>query len=120
MKLRSRTIALVFTLVVMVAVPLYAHMKIEKTEPAADSTLKAAPKQIQVWFNEAPDVKVTKMDLTGPSGAMKLAPPRVDGKSIAATVQGPLSDGAYTATWQSAGDDGHVQKGEIKFTLRTK
>jgi len=41
MKLRSIG---VFTLVVMVATPLYAHMKIEKTEPAADSTLKAAPK----------------------------------------------------------------------------
>jgi methionine-rich copper-binding protein CopC len=43
-----------------------------------------------------------------------------DGKSISAGVAGTLQDGAYTAAWQSAGDDGHVQKGDFKFTLKTK
>lgn len=120
MKLQSRSLVLVVLLAIALAVPLYAHMKIEKTEPAADSTIKAAPKQIQVWFNETPDIKVTKMNLVGPSGEAKLAAARVDGKSIAAAVAGTLPDGAYTATWQSAGDDGHLQKGEFKFTLKTK
>ena len=116
----KRNIRWFLLLAVALAVPLYAHMKIEKTEPATDSTISTAPKQIQVWFNETPDIKVTKMSLSGPSGEAKVAAPRVDGKAITAAVTGPLADGAYTATWQSAGDDGHLQKGEFKFTLKTK
>ena len=112
--------ALVLIIALAVAIPLYAHMKIEKTAPAADSMVNSAPKQIQVWFNETPDIKVTKVSLTGPSGPAKLAAPSLDGKSIVAGVQGTLPDGAYTAAWQSAGDDGHVQRGEFKFTLKTK
>jgi len=112
--------ALVLPIALAVAIPLYAHMKIEKTVPAAESTINAAPNQIQVWFNETPDIKITKVSLTGPSGAATLASPSIDGKSIVARVQGTLPDGAYTAAWQSAGDDGHVQKGEFKFTLKTK
>jgi methionine-rich copper-binding protein CopC len=60
------------------------------------------------------------MTLTGPSGPVKVAAPHLDGKSIAAAVQGTLPDGSYTASWQSAGDDGHAQKGEFKFTVKTK
>jgi len=29
-----------------------------------------------------------------------------------------MSDGRYTVAWQSAGDDGHVQKGDFAFTLK--
>jgi methionine-rich copper-binding protein CopC len=111
---------IVLIAVIGLAIPLYAHMKIEKTARAADSTVNAPPKQIQVWFNETPDAKVTKMSLTGSSGAVKLGAPSVDGKSIAAAIVGALPDGAYNASWQSAGDDGHAQRGEFKFTVKTK
>jgi len=118
--MNSKRIAVVLIFALAAAIPLYAHMKIEKTAPVADSTIKAAPKQIQVWFDEAPDIKVTKMNLMGPSGPVKLAAPAINGKSIVAAVTGTLADGLYDATWQSAGDDGHVQNGEFKFTLKTK
>ena len=30
-----------------------------------------------------------------------------------------LADGDYVVKWQTSGDDGHIQKGEYKFTLKS-
>jgi hypothetical protein len=97
-----------------------AHMKATKFEPAADSTVGAAPARVQVWFTQAPDPKVSKIELTGPTGAVKLGAMQVTAeKSIVAAIEGSLGNGRYTASWQSAGDDGHVQKGTYSFSVQT-
>lgn len=96
----------------------FAHMKLARTLPAADSTV-AAPAQVQAWFTQAPDPKVSRLSLEGPAGPAKLGALRVaDDKSLAAPIEGTLSDGVYTVSWQAAGDDGHIQKGAFKFTVR--
>jgi methionine-rich copper-binding protein CopC len=96
-----------------------AHAKLEKTEPAANATVTAAPTSVQLWFSEAPDLKVTKVVLTGPSGAVELGPAHSMGKNnVMAPIVGKMADGKYTVSWQTAGDDGHVQKGEFVFTLK--
>ena len=119
MNSRFKKLIGMIVIVTAVAIPVFAHMKILKTEPADNSAVTSSPKQVQVWFDEAPDAKVTKMTLTCPSGDAKLAAPKVVDKSIQAAVQGALADGAYTCDWTSAGDDGHVQKGQFKFTVKT-
>jgi methionine-rich copper-binding protein CopC len=107
--------SLAFVLVAALA----AHMKLVKSMPVADATSTAPPSRIQVWFSQAPDVKVSKLDLAGPTGAVKLTNfHAMDDKSIVATVADKMSDGLYTVAWQAAGDDGHVQKGAFKFTLK--
>jgi methionine-rich copper-binding protein CopC len=73
-----------------------------------------------VWFTEAPDIKVSRLGLTGPSGPVKLSVPKTDGKSVVSNIEGSLGDGVYTAAWQSAGNDGHIQKGEFKFTVKRR
>lgn len=110
----ARTAALLALLIVPVA--LSAHMKFEKSEPAPDSTVKAV-KTIQLWFSEAPDQKVSKIEVVGPGGPMKVAGLHAMGKSLMVAIEGTAPAGAYTVNWQSAGDDGHVQKGDFKFTL---
>ena len=47
-----------------------AHAKLEKSEPADKATLTAAPVHVQLWFNEAPDVKTSKIELKGAAGAV--------------------------------------------------
>ena len=120
MKSRHRAISLVLLFVVASAIPLYAQMKIDKTEPVANSTNNTPPKQIQIWFNEAPVYGFTKINLVGPIGGVKLAALVFDGKSVSAAVVGVLPDGAYLATWQSANNSGHVQRGQFKFVVKTK
>jgi copper resistance protein C len=101
------------------AATVVAHMKAAKTEPAADSTLTSSPARVQVWFTQVPDPKLTKLEVTGPAGAVKLNGFKVnDDKSAVATVEGTLANGRYTVRWQSAGDDGHVQKGEFAFSVK--
>jgi len=96
-----------------------AHAKVEKSEPADGATIAAAPASIQIWFSEAVDTKVSKIVLTGPSGAVKLGPAHsMAPRSLMAGIGGTLADGAYTIDWQTAGDDGHVVKGAPHFTIR--
>jgi methionine-rich copper-binding protein CopC len=108
--------------VVLVAasgVALLAHMKATRTEPASNATVTAAPARIQVWFTQAPDIKVSRLELSGPAGPVKLTGfSATSEKSIVAAVEGTLADGRYVARWQSAGDDGHVQKGEFAFSVK--
>lgn len=115
---QPRNLLCAAALVVAIAIPLFAHMKVEKSEPAADSTVTTVPKMVQVWFSQAPDMTVSKMTLAGPSGPVKLAAPKAIGHSLAAVIEGKIVNGSYTSAWQSAGDDGHLQKGEFKFTVQ--
>jgi methionine-rich copper-binding protein CopC len=93
-------------------------MKLQKSEPAADSTVTTAPNTIQIWFSEAPDTKVSKVELAGPKGPIKVMGLHAMDKSLMVMIDGTIADGAYVVTWQSAGDDGHLQKGDFKFTFK--
>lgn len=95
---------------------LEAHMKVEKTVPAAGAAVKALP-TVSVDFSEPPDLKISKMEIKGPSDKTKLTGMHVMGKSLMAMVEGDKPDGSYTVSWQSAGDDGHVQKGDFTFSV---
>lgn len=100
-------------------VALDAHMKLAKSSPAAGATLTAPPADVRVWFTQAPDEKVSRLELRGPGGAVKLNGfHAMPDKSLMALVGDTMPDGAYTVAWQSAGDDGHVQKGSYTFTVK--
>ena len=101
------------------SVVLVAHMKVEKTEPANGATLTTAPPHVQLWLTEKPDLKVTKVELSGPSGKVTLGPAHtMSEKTLMAAVTGKMPDGKYTVSWQTAGNDGHVQKGSFAFTVK--
>ncbi|MFN7985205.1 MAG: copper resistance protein CopC [Vicinamibacterales bacterium] len=99
---------------------LSAHMKIEKSTPAANAVVTSPQTQVQVFFSEAPDLKVSKMEIKGPSAKTKLSALHVMDKSLMAMVEGEMPDGVYTVSWTTAGDDGHVQKGDFTFTVKRK
>lgn len=110
---------LVAVLIVAATTVGFAHMKLSKTLPAADSTVTTKLEKVQVWYTQKPDKAVSKLTLTGPGGEVALGAVAVgDDKSMSAAVQGATVEGSYRVAWQTAGDDGHVQKGEFSFTLR--
>jgi methionine-rich copper-binding protein CopC len=95
-----------------------AHNRLLKTEPAAQAALKAAPARVQFWFFEKPDLAITKITVKGPAGAVDVGPAHaVSEKVVAADFKGKLAAGAYTVSWQTAGDDGHISKGVFSFTV---
>jgi methionine-rich copper-binding protein CopC len=96
-----------------------AHTKLEKSVPADGATVTTSPTSVQLFFNEKPDLKVTKVEITGPSGKVELGPAHsMAEKDIMADVKGTLGNGKYTVAWQAAGTDGHVRKGEFSFTVQ--
>ncbi len=116
---RAGGVATVMFCALVLSVIVQAHAKLEKSEPADKATLSAPPPHLQLWFNEKPDVKTSKIELRGTSGPVKLGPVHsMDAKTLMAVVSGDMPDGSYTASWQTAGNDGHVLKGEFTFSLK--
>ena len=84
-----------------------------------EQTVTTPPTSVQLFFNEKPDLKVSKVEVTGPSGKVELGPAHsMADKDIMAAVKGTLGNGKYTVAWQTAGTDGHVRKGEFFFTVQ--
>jgi methionine-rich copper-binding protein CopC len=98
---------------------LLAHLSVVKTMPAAESRVAKPPERVQVWFDQAPSPRVSRLELKGPAGDVELGTLEVDPKdrSIAAAVARPLPPGQYEVSWRTAGDDGHVMRGTFTFSV---
>lgn len=106
-------------LVAVLPVALSAHLKLTKSFPTEGSTISAAPKQLQLWFNEEPLLPLSSITLKGPDGNVKIDAPRVSSDhSITVAVGNALTPGAYRIAWKAAGDDGHVVTGTVDFTVK--
>lgn len=93
-----------------------AHAKLEKSQPAADSTLTAAPQALVLEFNEA--VQVTALTLqAGDAKPQDIGPlPKTAASKISLPLP-VLAAGSYTVTWRALGDDNHVMSGKILFKI---
>ena len=116
----SRTLVVTLAFGLAAAALVSAHMAYSKSMPAKDATVAESPEQLQVWFTQDPEPAVSRLSLEGPGGEIAIGETRVgEEKSLVAAVSGPLEPGAYTVSWRSAGDDGHVQRGDFSFAVRT-
>lgn len=98
------------------------HVHLEKSSPADNETLAAAPKAISLWFSEKVDLKVTSVKLVDAKGAAAaLGALRRDTTAkapVVADVTKPLAAGSYTISWSAAALDGHPEKGTIRFVVK--
>ncbi len=100
---------------------LSAHLKLTRSSPQADGVLESSPAALQLWFSEEPLLLMSAVTLTGPAGAVKLEAPRVGGdRSLIVSVGTTLEPGAYRIAWKTAGDDGHVIHGTLKFSIKSR
>lgn len=110
-------VGLTVLLAMLVATAVYAHLEVDKTMPADGATV-AKLDMLRVWFNQEPDVALSKLELEGPNGSIDVENVHSMGeKDLMGQVMGKVGSGKYTAKWQTAGHDGHVQKGEWTFTV---
>ena len=114
-------VRVVSTTLVMLGLTLIvrAHTRLEKTVPADGAMLAEAPADIELVFNEQPDVKLTRIELAGAAGKIETGPARAaTEKSVSVAVVGKMPFGKYSVTWQTAGDDGHLVKGAFSFSIK--
>jgi copper resistance protein C len=96
---------------------LQAHNQLLKTDPAAKASVKVSPARVTFWFQEKPDMTVTKIVVKGPSGIVETTVHPISEKVLAADFKSKLAPGAYTVSWQTAGDDSHISKGDFTFNV---
>ena len=111
--------SVVVLLLVVGAVTLMAHMRVQKTMPEDGAVLSGAPSRVQVWYTQAPAPAISQLLLEGADGAVALDETAIgDDKSLMAVLPTALAGGIYTVKWRTAGDDCHTQRGDFSFTVR--
>ncbi len=108
----------------MAAGALAFHLKLSKSEPAADARVAASPTAVKLWFTQRPELSVTSIKLRSGSGTSAveraLAPlsrAAADGSPITAPVGAALAPGHYEVVWRTMARDGHVLNGVIPFDV---
>ncbi|MBX9929559.1 MAG: copper resistance protein CopC [Gemmatimonadaceae bacterium] len=98
----------------------YAHPRLVRSTPAADSRSSESPPQIALTFNESLDLALTRVTLVRGSTPVRVDSLRLaasDDKTVVAVVRAALPPGTYTVRWQVTGDDGHPVRGEFRFEV---
>jgi len=98
-----------------------AHSLVRLSDPPDGATLAHAPSLVIITFTEAPDPKLSQIQILdtsgrevagGPASAVSGAP-----TTVAITLP-PLGDGVYTVSWRTVSAiDGHVATGVFAFAV---
>lgn len=101
--------------------PAFAHANLVRSEPVAGSVLEQAPSQVQLWFSEAPELKLSDVRLLDGSGKVVSREPvrAVPGDPLSLVLPLPeLPPGVYTIVWRVTSTvDGHTTSGTVPFSV---
>ncbi|HYH27895.1 MAG TPA: copper resistance CopC family protein, partial [Actinomycetota bacterium] len=97
----------------------WGHALLDSSEPSEGALLDAAPSEVRLTFTEAPDTKLSVVDLLDQSGVEvqtpEARPDPSDPRTLVIPVGG-LQDGVYTVSWRVLSTvDGHVTAGTFGF-----
>lgn len=99
----------------------WAHTQLVSSTPPAGSTITVSPKELRLWFNEAPELVMTVVTLADSGGRLVTLGPieRVIDSTLTLRVKvmSPLADGRYVVKWKTFGADGHAAQGEYSFLV---
>lgn len=125
MRIKSVPVALLLALFVVAAARSLPagerHLALVKSAPANAATLAKSPKVLQLWFSQRPNLKLTRVVLTGPKrDTLKTSAPTVadsTGTHILVALDAALSAGKYEVTWRTLSRDGHAVAGKFTFAI---
>lgn len=98
------------------------HLRLERAEPAVDTVVSAAPEELRLFYSEEPHLATTTVRMMAEDeSVITLADPAVDAENsqlIRVGVEGEMAPGMYTVAWRTTSADGHVVRGDYRFTVR--
>ncbi|MDQ2975231.1 MAG: copper resistance protein CopC/CopD [Acidobacteriota bacterium] len=109
----------VFVILLMVHSSAFGHARLVRSQPAANSTSRQAPKIVELWFSEDLEPTMSTIIVTDQSGK------RVD-KNNATAAEGnkklqidleDLGSGTFTVEWKALATDQHTMKGKFAFNV---
>lgn len=97
--------------------PAMAHNVLRSSDPADGAALSTPPDDVRLDFDRSVLTIGTKVAVTGPKGALALAPLIVDGSTVTQPLDAELPAGSYTVQWRATSADGHPVSGKVSFTV---
>lgn len=97
-----------------------AHAHLDRSAPAAGSTLKEPPKEVMLWFTEAVEPKFSSVEVRDAKGTAVQAGPASsvpDNTAQLRVALKPLPPGSYTVKWRVLSVDTHRSQGEFTFSV---
>lgn len=97
-----------------------AHAHLDRSSPAAGSTVPQAPTEVMLWFTEALEAKFSTVEVRDAKGTAMQAGPAtgVSGNTAQLRVPlKPLPPGTYTVKWRVLSVDTHRSRGDFTFRV---
>src|SRR6478672_2110150 len=98
-----------------------AHAYLERSNPAGNTVVETAPKRIQLWFTERPELRFSDVTIYAADGTqvshgpLSLAPD--NDRSLAFDLDS-TPNGTYTVAWKTlSADDGHTAAGAFAYAV---
>lgn len=101
------------------AAPVSAQIAAVRSTPEDGAELDLPVRTVRIWFDEAPLVDKSTLDIKAPGNRARAEGLHSMGENdLMARVVGPMPNGNYVLTWTTAGADGQEQTGTISFTVQ--
>ena len=96
-----------------------AQIKLEGSTPVDGAALDGPVRTVRVWFDTAPPVDGSSLEMSGPGNRAKIEGLHTMGENdLMGRVTGPMPNGEWTMTWTTVGADGEEQTGTITFSVQ--
>jgi methionine-rich copper-binding protein CopC len=100
----------------------FAHAILVKSQPEQNADITAAPKQIDVWFNDKVGSEYKALAVIDEKGNRvdnkDVTQDILDGAHLYCTVP-PLPAGSYTVRYRVVSFDTHIITGKYQFSIKT-
>ena len=98
-----------------------AQIVLAGTTPEDGAALDGPVRTVRVWFDQAPQVSKSALEIAGPGNRAKVEGLHTMGENdLMGRVSGPMPDGEWTMRWTAVGPDGEEQTGSITFTVERR
>ena len=93
-----------------------AHAILVQSQPAAQSTVAAGPTTLVLRYNSRIDHERSRLALRGTNAEVTL-PLKPDSPADTLAAAAELRPGSYVLHWQVLAVDGHMTRGDVRFSV---
>jgi copper resistance protein C len=102
---------------VLSPVPASAHAILEASHPGIGDTVAAGHVDLQFRYNSRIDHQRSRLVLTKPDGSQSTLKIASDDAPDLLDSAADLTPGDYSVRWQVLAIDGHITRGDVRFTV---
>lgn len=104
-------------LLVLAAVQARAHAMLDRASPAVGSAVRAAPREVVLWFTENLEPAFSRVTVQNAAGArVDRGNARASGNQLRVSL-GALAPGTYRVVWRVVSVDTHASQGDFTFRV---